>query len=778
MKKNIVFLIVFVSTLLSSSITDSLEKRLSISNLSNKQKISIYKELSLKYPYCRNPEAKKILAVGHELLKFTRENKTNELLAHAYKVLGYGNLLSGNSESAMAYLRQSLETADSKTTADIYNLLGVLYIWEEKFEQANQYLQNSLKINKEKGDFYGCIFSLKHLAQISSIFKNYEKTLECYQRVLSFAQKADDKYAVIEAMVNTAETYTILNNKDKALEFSRKGLKESLVSSEPELLLLSLNNLMHYELPKKEYQQILKHYNRCNKNLESIGAVDKLASSRLKTAEVYLRLKSFSKALNLAGKSLIYYNKEGLNKQNIETLILLAKIHRSANEYDKAISYLNKSLKLAVKYNFHNLRKMIYLDYSDNYKQISDNSKALQYYIEYVNLNDSLQQETHLAEILKIGNSYHNLIDGNKKQKTELGNKLKETNVKTDNIIKYFSALVGIIITLLIYLIFIYGKLKRQMSEIIAEYDQTATQNDKILANKEKQLELQKSQLLELKDTLSKMRKEIEKEKQLKQSEKNNFLQQINDLKSKLADSEEIFNGKLLSEMFAEIEKSIKFLKENVLEIAHSAKVLIKINKSNKLEYNDIVNYLDLTSGSSKTMIVHLTKIHYMAKNFNQLAHNFEAGDLKTFNLKVYIDRIVGSFNLKVKNTNITIDTTKVDNIEIYSIPEIFSKILAILIINSTAHGFSGKGGKIILAASMQDKNLLIQYRDNGKGMDREVLNKIYKPFFTTSQNGTGLGMYIVEKFVTRILKGTIKCESTPGNGVVFNIIIPTLTNT
>ena len=59
-------------------------------------------------------------------------------------------------------------------------------------------------------------------------------------------------------------------------------------------------------------------------------------------------------------------------------------------------------------------------------------------------------------------------------------------------------------------------------------------------------------------------------------------------------------------------------------------------------------------------------------------------------------------------------------------------------------------------------------------GLMKGSVRRIFEPFFTTSRGdgGTGLGMHIVYNVVTRTLKGTIHCESSPGAGAVFDIRI------
>lgn len=70
---------------------------------------------------------------------------------------------------------------------------------------------------------------------------------------------------------------------------------------------------------------------------------------------------------------------------------------------------------------------------------------------------------------------------------------------------------------------------------------------------------------------------------------------------------------------------------------------------------------------------------------------------------------------------------------------------------------------------------LHIQYKDNGKGVDESVKNKIFDPFITTKrgEGGSGLGLHLVYNLVTQALGGSIQFESATNHGVCFDIIFP-----
>lgn len=69
-----------------------------------------------------------------------------------------------------------------------------------------------------------------------------------------------------------------------------------------------------------------------------------------------------------------------------------------------------------------------------------------------------------------------------------------------------------------------------------------------------------------------------------------------------------------------------------------------------------------------------------------------------------------------------------------------------------------------------------IAIRDNGPGMPKEVQEKIFNPFFTTKPigKGTGMGMSISYQVIAEKHNGELECCSTPNQGTVFMIKIPT----
>ena len=75
---------------------------------------------------------------------------------------------------------------------------------------------------------------------------------------------------------------------------------------------------------------------------------------------------------------------------------------------------------------------------------------------------------------------------------------------------------------------------------------------------------------------------------------------------------------------------------------------------------------------------------------------------------------------------------------------------------------------------SIHDKNAnttTIEISDTGQGIDKDTIDDVFKPFFTTKSKGTGLGLAITRRIVEEH-DGVISVTSDPGKETVFKILL------
>ena len=101
------------------------------------------------------------------------------------------------------------------------------------------------------------------------------------------------------------------------------------------------------------------------------------------------------------------------------------------------------------------------------------------------------------------------------------------------------------------------------------------------------------------------------------------------------------------------------------------------------------------------------------------------------------------------------------------------TQLLLNLILNAF-QAMKKEGGVLTITSSFDEKDLHIQVKDTGCGMDENTREKAFEPFFTTKERGqgTGLGLAIAAQ-VVEDHRGKIRLESSPGKGAVITVSLP-----
>jgi signal transduction histidine kinase len=145
--------------------------------------------------------------------------------------------------------------------------------------------------------------------------------------------------------------------------------------------------------------------------------------------------------------------------------------------------------------------------------------------------------------------------------------------------------------------------------------------------------------------------------------------------------------------------------------------------------------------------------------------------------IKVIIDKLPGKGEPPVYDLDQAVPPVKIR-------PEHFKQIVLNLVINARKYTPAGGGvtvrtrraaeGDPVPKALNIPACVILEVADSGQGISPETLNKIFEPFFSTSEKGkgTGLGLHIVHSLV-REYGGGIAVESSPGRGASFRIFLP-----
>ncbi|MDQ0604133.1 signal transduction histidine kinase [Streptomyces canus] len=107
--------------------------------------------------------------------------------------------------------------------------------------------------------------------------------------------------------------------------------------------------------------------------------------------------------------------------------------------------------------------------------------------------------------------------------------------------------------------------------------------------------------------------------------------------------------------------------------------------------------------------------------------------------------------------------------------PAELNQVWTNLIDNAVAAMNSAGGeGTLTVRTALDHERLLVEFRDTGPGVPKEIRSRIFDPFFTTKPvgEGTGLGLDISWRIVVNKHHGTLQVESRPGD-TRFQVLLP-----
>lgn len=145
--------------------------------------------------------------------------------------------------------------------------------------------------------------------------------------------------------------------------------------------------------------------------------------------------------------------------------------------------------------------------------------------------------------------------------------------------------------------------------------------------------------------------------------------------------------------------------------------------------------------------------------------------DFKIFTIEKLFSRISHLMENELRERNIEFKTSITPaSLEITADAQLIEQILINLILNSMQALDGKNSARIEMRATMDEQcRVLIQIEDNGVGIEKDVQDKIFIPFFTTKKEGSGIGLSLSRQ-IMRVHGGIISVASVPNTYTIFTL--------
>lgn len=227
--------------------------------------------------------------------------------------------------------------------------------------------------------------------------------------------------------------------------------------------------------------------------------------------------------------------------------------------------------------------------------------------------------------------------------------------------------------------------------------------------------------------------------------------------------------GGLVAGVAHEINTPIGISVTAASHLEEEATRISRLTESGELKRSDLQRFEQASLESSRLILRNLQRAAQLVRSFKQVAVDQSDEARRVVDLEVCINEILVTLGPALKRVPHQIRVHSTEPVICNTAPGALYQVISNLVMNSIIHGFAdGKTGTIDISVSRDDGHAVIEYRDNGVGMDELTCARMFDPFFTTRRGsgGSGLGMHIVYNLVTKALGGTIVVDSAPGKGI------------
>lgn len=199
----------------------------------------------------------------------------------------------------------------------------------------------------------------------------------------------------------------------------------------------------------------------------------------------------------------------------------------------------------------------------------------------------------------------------------------------------------------------------------------------------------------------------------------------------------------------------------------NSAKITLSVLRANLDRYSreDLLEYLERIAGE-------LSRVEYLLralKNYNL----YELPELQHVDMRAFIEKFISLAKDDCSKQGVALRSDVDRDVDsVYADPRALHQVLLNILTNAldACAGLSER--TIGISVRNAPDMVLIEVTDTGRGMSDEQSRDLFKPFYTTKPNGTGLGLVITRKVLSR-MNGTISISSRTGEGTRVEILLP-----
>jgi len=264
-------------------------------------------------------------------------------------------------------------------------------------------------------------------------------------------------------------------------------------------------------------------------------------------------------------------------------------------------------------------------------------------------------------------------------------------------------------------------------------------------------------QLLELNNSL-------DKKVQERTAELEQVIVQLTKTQDKLLETEKMAAlGDLVAGVAHEVNTPLGVAITAESFVSESFKTFKQKFEAKKVTMKDMEQFIESCEMGYPMINSNLNRAKEIVENFKNMATDQILLKPQILELSSYYEKLVSTLVPLLKRKNVKLELKGCDKDTIETYPGCHAQLLTNLINNSVEHAFqhSDSDNRIFIKLMKNtDNEFIVDFSDNGCGIEDENRHKILEPFYTTtrSKGNTGLGLSVSYNLVTSRLNGEFEC--------------------
>lgn len=216
-----------------------------------------------------------------------------------------------------------------------------------------------------------------------------------------------------------------------------------------------------------------------------------------------------------------------------------------------------------------------------------------------------------------------------------------------------------------------------------------------------------------------------------------------------------------IGEMISNITHQFRQPLNNISYILINIQKRFETKKLDEIYFNKKAKQIDEQLKFLSNTIEHFKEFYTLSKQKEKFLLNDAVNSSVT----------VISAELKKKNISLDIKYEINENAKIYGVQNELSQVILAILSNAVDVLKDIEYPKIDIVVTSNEAEIIISICNNGKQIDKRDLENIFKPYFSTKKEGTGIGLYLSKLILQRSFDGDIKVVNKE-EGVCFTLML------